>query len=81
MTPKEKAKELFDKMSNQTYSFQEYAGAHLSTEIVGWEAGVKCAMVAVDEIQNILSMPNMPKYYPIATDEYWQEVRAELEKL
>ncbi len=81
MTHKEKAEYLREKMSDQTYTFQEYAGANLSTEIVGWEAGVKCAMVAVEEIINVLSMPNMPKYYPIATDEYWQEVKRELEKL
>ena len=81
MAPKEKAKELFYIMSNQTYTFQEYAGAHLSTEIVGYEAGKKCAMAAVYEIRNILSMPNIPKYCSIYTDEYWQQVKEELEKL
>ena len=71
MTPKEKAKDLFDKFD-----------IIISTDDPCWKSECKqCAMVAVHEIQNILSMPNMPKYYPIATDEYWQEVRAELEKL
>ena len=71
MTPKEKAKELFDKID-----------ILISTEDPCWKSEViNCAMVAVDELISILSMPNMPKYYSIATDEYWQEVKQELEKL
>ncbi len=73
MTPKEKAEYLLKKMSNQTYTFQIYAGAHMSTEIVGYEAGKKCAMVSVDEIINTLFWQHQ--------SDYWKEVKSELEKL
>ena len=71
MTPKEKSKELFDKFD-----------IIISTDDPNWRSECKlCAMVAVEEIRNILSMPNIPKYVPIYTDQYWQEVKQELEKL
>jgi hypothetical protein len=73
MAPKEKAEQLLNIMSNQTYKFQEYAGARLSTEILGYEAGKKCAMVAVDEVINTL-------FWQRQID-YWEEVKKELEKL
>lgn len=73
MTPKEKAQQLLNIMSNQTYTFQEYAGAHMSTEIVGYEAGKKCAMAAVDEVINTLFWQRQ--------SDYWKEVKQELEKL
>ena len=77
MTPKEKAIELFDKMSKQTYSFQEYAGAHYSVEEIGWEAGKKCALIAVDEILN----NNKILFEDVLNDQYWEEVKQEIEKL
>lgn len=70
MTPKEKAKELFDK----------YA-----TYVVMWSGGIEvenqnckqCALIAVDEIQKL---PNME--YDNNKDksqyDYWQEVKQEL---
>jgi hypothetical protein len=72
MTPKEKAKELFDMMSKQTFSYQEYAGAYYSVEEIGWEAGKKCALIAVDEL---IKEVNHSDVY------YWQEVKQEIEKL
>jgi len=78
MTPTEKAKELLDKMSSQTYYFQEYAGAHYSKEEIGWEGGKKCALIAVDEI---LESINTLEYYPEYFREYWNDVIIELEKL
>lgn len=78
MTPKEKAKELFDKMESQTFSYQPYAGAHYSVEEIGWEAGKKCAIIAVDEILSIKLL-----WYQKDTKEldYWQEVKQEIDKL
>ena len=87
MTPKEKAKELFDKMSKQTYSFQEYAGAHYTVEEIGWEGGQKCALIAVDEIISIVPYENYnrdtlcPYDFADLSREYWQEVKQEIEKL
>jgi hypothetical protein len=71
MTPKEKAIELFNKMDMIIYTDQD-----------NWKSQcIRCALIAVDEIRNILSMPNIPKYYPIVTDEYWEQVKQEIEKL
>lgn len=82
-TPKEKAIELLDKMSSQTYQYQEYAGARYTTSKVGYEAGKKCALIAVNEIipivnsyENALSASQQSDYL-----EYWYEVKQEIEKL
>ena len=65
MTPKEKAIELVDMMSKQTYQYQEYAGARYTTSEIGYEGGKKCALLCVEEI--ILSAP----FEPVDTD--WDE--------
>ena len=83
MTAKEKAQELLDKMSSQTYSYQPYAGAYYNIEEIGDEAGKKCALIAVDEI--IESLPCREEYGGewklIDNTEYWQEVKQEIEKI
>ena len=76
MTPKEKAKELLDEMSIQTYSYQPYAGAHYNIEEIGYEAGKKCALIAVDEIINYLEVDGFSTQI-----KYWLEVKQELELL
>ena len=76
MTPKEKAQELLNKMEIQTYSYQEYAGAHYTIAEVGYEAGKKCALIAVDEI--------IQTYHSPMDDEQiqeWQEVKQEINNL
>jgi hypothetical protein len=79
MNPKEKAEELVEEMSKQTYSFQKYAGANYSVEEIGWEAGKQCALIAVDEViksnYKVLSGVK-PSFY-----DYWVEVKQEIEKL
>lgn len=79
MTSKEKAKELFNIMSNQTYSYQEYAGAHYSICEIGYEAGKKCALIAVDEIIEAIDWHDYD--FPNITMEYWQEVKKEIDEL
>jgi hypothetical protein len=70
MTAKEKADTLYWKY------YQLVAdGSHPE------EKAKECALNSVNEILNILSMPNIPKYYPIVTNEYWQQVKQEIEKL
>lgn len=85
MTPKERAHQLLNIMFNQTYTFQEYAGANMSTEIVGYEAGKKCAMAAVDEILKVVNDIWMDSFTTGESNNkfynYWQEVKQELEKL
>jgi hypothetical protein len=78
MTPNQKAKELLDKMSSQTYKIQPYAGAHYITEEVGWEAGKKCALIAVEEIINELK--ECGEVWMKSRIKYWQEVKEELLK-
>ena len=73
MTPKEKAEELFDKMS--TNNGDEY---HHCTYYVAKQ----CALVAVDEI---LKLENNNGYYFDGTNvtsiSFWQEVKQEIENL
>lgn len=91
MTPKEKAKELIDKMY--------YSGRYLDGENYIPEAAIlrakQCALIAVDEI--IKSEPSYPSnvdwddvggthqyYYEAQREEaliYWKEVKQEIEKL
>ena len=79
MTPKEKAIELVEKMSKQTYSFQAYAGAHLSTEEIGLEAGYKCALIAVTEMED--SLKSFPDSISCHMLPFWKKVKEEIEKL
>ena len=78
MNPKEKAKELLSLMENQTYSYQEYAGAHESTAEIGYEAGKKCALIAIEQIILMQEQVNIKFDFNI---KYWLEVKQELEKL
>ena len=81
MTPKEKAKELIDKMSSQTYSHQLYAGAYYNVDEIGWEAGKKCAIIAVDEIMSLMIKFHNRHIEDNSNEIYfWEEVKNELNK-
>ena len=73
LTPKEKAKELYNKML--FYQFESHI--YIERKIINWSAK-KSALVAVDEIvectKNGLGLTKFSK-------EYWQEVKQEIEKL
>jgi hypothetical protein len=83
MTPKEKAQELVDR-------FREFAdGTDAETDRyspnIEKQNAKQCALIAIDEILN-----NAVKYNAYdgvinnelwADDEYWQEVKKEIEKL
>lgn len=76
MTPQEKAKELADKFYQTTPNeswFNTPAG--LQEEYKAWEQSKQCALVAVDEILNVLSKDINPLV------NYWFEVKQEIEKL
>lgn len=80
MTAKAKAQELLDKMSIQTYSYQPYAGSHYHIEEIGYEAGKKCALIAVDEILEVIIFNKYDdKYWE--EEEYWEGVKQEIELL
>lgn len=85
MTPKEKAKELFDKyydIDDFGYSRGEDSFLYWSTEVLDKQSK-QCALIAVDEIIFAL---NDDIYIQGETDidshrEYWKEVKQEIEKL
>jgi hypothetical protein len=84
-TAKEKAIELVDEMSSQTYEYQEYAGARYTTCEVGYQAGKKCALIAVDETikaLNVLLNSGLNNDFDILKlrGEY-MELKSEIEKL
>ena len=66
MTPKEKAKELVDK-----YKF------YLGNEQENIKEAKDCALIAVDEILDAI----VGTYDFDTLNEYWQEVKQEIEKL
>ena len=65
MTAKLKAKELLDKMTTNAHSLI-YKNLYAK----------ECALIAVDEILNVIE-DNCLEY----DDNYWQEVKQEIEKL
>lgn len=68
MTPKEKAKELFDKMDMIIYTDQD-----------NWRDQCKqCALIAVDELIKEQTMWQNGEPNPVL---YWQQVKQEIEKL
>ena len=63
MTPKEKAKELVDRYKNEGW-------------VIGGDTAKQCALIAVDEIINIIDAEDQFILY-----NYWQQVKQEIEKL
>ena len=68
MTPKEKAKELFDKY--QVAGSQWYI-----------DTTKKYALIAVDEILNVIAYNKWESEPQMTRGQYWQEVKQEIEKL
>ena len=77
MTPKEKAEELVDKM----YYSRKYKNEEDYIPQEAWVHAKLCALIAVDEIKNALKIDagNWIKYNE--TQQYWQEVKQEIELL
>ena len=74
MTPKEKAKEIYNKMLNNI------DGYNVELEISAKE----CALIAVDEIISyLLKIKDEHGFLIISKNKiaYWQEVKQEIEKL
>jgi hypothetical protein len=72
MTPKEKAKELLDKMAYGN-SYDEYHNSSLYT-------AKQCALIAVDELLNNF-LSNRTTEYGRERYHFWQQVKQEIEKL
>jgi hypothetical protein len=75
MTPKEKAEELFYKMLS-TDKVDDYS-------FVGSKVAKQCALICVDEIMynNLMEYPQHSIIYAPHKNEYWQQVKQEIEKL
>jgi hypothetical protein len=69
MTPKEKAEELYLKFYSKIPSIQDEGQMQD-------EASKQCALIAVDEILKITWVDKF-----LITEDYWQEVKQEIEKL
>ena len=68
--PKEKAKEIFNKMQTDELGKDQ-------------ESAKRCALIAVDEIDNVYQKltPKDNPYFYLFELEYWQEVKQEIIKL
>ena len=69
MTPKEKAEELFNEMLDKAYEVDCLGGEYMVAK--------RCALIAVDEILNVI----IGSYDYELEKQYWQEVKQEIEKL
>jgi predicted proteasome-type protease len=76
MTPKEKAKEIFDKMYGKTPVRDEESIIELDRDR---DTAIQCALVAVDEMLQLglLVGSDLSDIFYI----YWQEVKQEIETL
>lgn len=85
MTPREKARELIDKFHRFTYTsvhaYKTSGDYSVSKPTPLWR-GQKCALIAVDEILNILEADVWGLEMDKAFDKqkYWEEVKQEIEK-
>jgi hypothetical protein len=70
MTPKEKAKQLYIDM----LSWQDNSIEYLERNIISISAK-KCAVIAVGEIIDLV------KHIDVDSEDYWNEVKQEIEKL
>ena len=74
MTPKEKAEELVEKFLNaKSHKMSDYSTIYTPTAKV-------CALIAVDEIIDILTILPYGMEY-LSHIDYWEEVKQEIEKL
>jgi len=77
MTPKEKAEELVDRM----YFSRRYEDEENYIPKQAWNHAKQCALIAVDEIIEVLVDLSNGEFTYIHNVEYWQEVKKEIEKL
>jgi hypothetical protein len=80
MTPQEKAKELFDKFYLvNSESVELETGEYDLVLSLDARDAKQCALIAVDEIMKAVGWEEME--LGVDRDNYWQEVKKEIEKL
>lgn len=81
MTPKERAKELVDKLYQTTPNEQWYNPpvGSISAKYNSWQQAKQCALIAVDEIIEAIDWHEYET--PNKETDYWYEVKTEIENL
>ena len=74
MTPKEKAQELVDNLIDKMFYLSD---GYNSSEV--FYAAKQCALIVVDEIMKAVGWEKME--LGVDRDNYWTEVKQEIEKL
>ena len=72
MTPKQKAEELFDKMSTNNGDEHHHCTYYVAKQ---------CALIAVDEILDLKHIVSLRRNMHEMELEYWEEVKKEIENL
>jgi hypothetical protein len=79
LSPKEKAENLFVKFNEDgLHQISSIITRHIRKEIIK-----QCALIAVDEIMynNLMEYPQHSTIYAPHKNDYWQEVKQEIEQL
>jgi hypothetical protein len=79
MSPKEKAKDLYDFYNNVETPSEMNGKGKINLVPLSYLASKKCSSRTVDEI--ILLLKSQKVYYDGVSIRYWQEVKQEIEKL
>jgi hypothetical protein len=77
MTPEQKAIDILEKLIPHVYN--EYDGSDGGKVYNAKRHTIQCALIAVDEIMKAIGWDEME--LGVDRDNYWQEVKNELEKL
>jgi hypothetical protein len=78
MTPKEKAEELVEKYMPHIAGADRY---NTTLGIYNKDISKQCALIAVDEILNAISSNMYDEEEYNKVNDFWQEVKTEIEKL
>ena len=79
MSPKEKAKEIFEKFQSI-----EDSKSYMGGQLLFTDEAKQCALIAVEEIEEALyqyGVKSMELQNMDSTFRYWQQVKTEIEKL
>lgn len=75
MTPKEKAEELVNKFKPHSHFWVHDFGSQKDYDIEKLENAKQCALIAVEEIQELIETTN------IEEQDYWYDVKFEINNL